>query len=229
MHPHASRPFTLLLAGLLAAPALLHAQQDGPAVDVGQLLQALRAMRQQQATAIKTQKSNAYQQIASAAGSTERAVALWEDAIRATQMEGAAKEGAAFKAWREGEGKQFEEREVQNAVRLHLQWLALTLQHSAGAQLKDMLPAVVSYTRDLAADEAAIEALQDAIKHEKELGATNAKRAQRSRDDAATKKAHDSVMKTNVGNSPVAQWLKLGDLVKADKWEMNPGNFDGIF
>jgi Tfp pilus assembly protein PilV len=229
MHPHAPRPIALLLAGLLAAPALLHAQQDAPAVDIGQLLQSLRAIRQQQATAIKSQKTTAYQQIASAAGSTERAVALWEDAVRATQMEGAAKETAAFKAWREGEGKAFEDREVQNAVRLHLQWLALTLKHSAGVLTKDMLQDVVSYTRDLAADEAAIESLQDAIKHEKELGAKDPKRAQRSRDDTATKRAHDTVIKMKVGDSPVAQWMKLGDLVKADKWEQSPGNYDGIF
>src|SRR5688572_23755165 len=135
MHPHALLPrpriLSLLLAGLLAAPALTRAQQDAPVVDIGQLLQQLRAMREQQATQIKVQKQTAMQQISSVANSPEKAIQLWEEAIRATQFDGMAKEGAQFRAWKDGEGETLKEREVQNAVHLHLTWLALTLQRSA--------------------------------------------------------------------------------------------------
>jgi hypothetical protein len=229
MHPQSSRLPALVLAALLATPGLIYAQQDTPPVDVGQLLQTLRTMRQQQATQIKAQKLTAWQQISAAAGSNERATALWEDAIRATQMEGAGKEGTQFKAWRDGEGEAFKEREVQNAVRLHLQWLALTLQRSGGVPVKEMLPAVINYTKELLADEMGIEALQEAIKREKELGSANPKRTQRSRDDAATKKVHDAVINRSLNSSIVVQYLNLGDLLAAEKWELNPGNLDGIY
>lgn len=232
MYPHPLRPncraLALVLAGLLAAPTLVPAQQDAPAVDVGQLLQALHAIRQQQATQLKTQKQTALQQITAAAGSNERATALWETAVRATQMEGAGKENSQLKAWKEGEGESFKEREVQNAVRLHLEWLAFTLQRSGGTPVKEMLPSLVNYTKELLADEATMEALQDAIKRDKELGANSPKRAQRGRDDAATKKAHDGVLK-NLNSSVVVQWMKLNDFLTVEHWELNPGNLDGIY
>jgi len=233
MHPRSFLPTTrtlaLFLAGLLAAPAIAPAQQDAPAVDVGQLLQALRAMRQQQATQIKTQKQTAWQQLSAVAGSNERATALWEEAIRATQMEGAGKEGTQFKAWRDGEGEAFKEPQVQNAVRLHLQWLALTLNRSGGAPVKDLLPAVINYTRELLADEIGMEALQEAIKQEKEAGTNNPKRAQRSREDATTKKVHDGVLNKSLTGSIVVQYLKLTDFLAVENWELTPGNLDGIY
>ncbi len=234
MHPlieHSRfRGLSILVAAVLAVPALAPAdQQDAPAVDVGQLLQALRMMRQQQATQVKSQKQNAWQQISAAAGSNERATVLWEEAVRAVQMEGAGKENQQFKAWKDGEGEAFKEAAVQNAVRLHLEWLALTLQRSGGATVKDMLPAVIRYTQELLADGLGIDALQEAIKHEKELAANNPKKAQKSRDDAAVKKSHDNVLKGSLNNSVVVQWMKLGDFLTIDHWELNPGNMDGIY
>jgi hypothetical protein len=234
MYPHPtrsiSRPLALILAGLLAAPAIAPAQQqDAPPVDVGQLLQSLRAMRQQQATQLLSQKQTAWQRINAAAGSNEAATTMWENAVRATQMEGAGKENSQFKTWKDTEGESFKEREVQNAVRLHIQWLAFTLQRSGGAKVKDMLPSLISYTKELLADEIGMDALVEAIKREKELGAANPKRAQRSRDDAATKKAHDAVLNRGLGGSVVVQWLKLNDFINVEHWELNPGNLDGIY
>ena len=91
MHPqtYRFRPCSLALllaAGLAAAPAL-QAQQDAPPVDIAQLLQTLRALREQQTTQLKTQKQTAIQQLSSVAASPEKAVQLWEDAVRATQFD----------------------------------------------------------------------------------------------------------------------------------------------
>lgn len=206
-------------------------------MDVGQLLQALRTLRDQQAVQSKTQKQTAMQQIASVAGSPEKAVQLWEEAVRATQFEGMSKEGAQFRAWKEGEGEALKERLVQNAVHLHLSWLALTLQRSAGAKVKDMLPAIVSYTKELVADETAAELLAEGVKREKESAAIappgggnrrNQNQPQKS-SDAAIKRAHDQILRPGLASSPVVKWMKLADAVKVEKWEDNPGNLDGIF
>jgi hypothetical protein len=149
-------------------------------------------------------------------------------AVKATQIEGAGKETAQMKAWKEGEGEAFKEREVQNAVRLHMRWLALTLQRSGGSTVKELMPAVVSYTKELIADEIAMENLLADMKRERELGAKDPKRAQKVRDDAATKRAHDSVMR-GLNSSVVVQWMKLNDFLNTEGWELNPGNLDGIY
>ncbi len=237
MHPQSLRSsLALVLATLLAAPAL-HAQQDAPPVDIGQLLQALRAIKEQQTTQAKTQRQTAMQQISSVAGSAERAIQFWEEAIRATQFDGMAKEGAQFRAWKEAEGETLKERPVANAVHLHLTWLALTLQRSAGAEVKDMMSAIVNYTKELSADEAVMDALADAIKQQRDAAAIappggGNRRPQNTpgkATDAEIKRAHDGILKRGLGGSPVVKWLKLDDLVSVPKWENNPGDFDGIF
>lgn len=240
MHPHSSpfgsKSIALLLASSLAFAPALRAQQDAPAVDVGQLSQALRAIRDQQAAQLKTQKQNAIQQISGVANSPERAIQFWEEAVRATQFDGMAKEGAQFRAWKDSEGELFKEREVQNAVHLHLAWLLLTLQHSAGAMTKNLLPSIVNYAKELAADEATMDALADNLKREKEAAAIappggNKRPANQARkaSDGAIKKAHDQVLRQALTGSPVVKWLNLADAVADEKWESNPSNFDGIF
>jgi len=232
--PSSSRALAIVAAGLLAAPAIAPAQQQQQDIappDAGKLLQELRVMKQTQAKQILAAKNTALQQIMAAAGSNERAVAMWEEAIKATQMDGAGKEGTQFKNWKDTEGETYKEREVQNSVRLHFEWLALTLQRSAGATVKDMLPSVIRYTQELLQDEAAIIALQDAIKNEKakDTGVKNNRAAQKSRDDATVKKVHDFILNKSLNSSVVVQWMKLNDFLTIDKWELTPGNYDGIF
>ena len=245
----------LLVASLAATPAS-QAQQDAPPIDVGQLLQTLRALREQQTSQLRTQKQTAIQQLSSVAASPEKAVQLWEDAVRATQFDGMAKEGAQFRAWKEGEGEALKERLVQNAVQLHLRWLILTLQHSSEIKTKELLPSVVTYTKDLVADEAAIEALEESMKREKEAAAIapagGARRNQNQPNkvsDAIIKRTHDQILKPSLAGSPVVKWMKLTDAVRAEgggrddggrggrradgaaggTWESSPAGLDGIF
>ena len=261
MHPqtyrfHSCSLALLLTAGLAVAP-VLQAQQDAPAVDIGQLLQTLRTLREQQTSQLRTQKQTAIQQLSSVASSPEKAVQLWEDAVRATQFDGMAKEGAQFRAWKEGEGEALKERLVQNAVQLHLRWLILTLQHSSEIKTKELLPSVVNYTKDLVADDAALEALEESIKREKEAaaiappgGGTRRNQNQPNKvSDAVIKRTHDQILKPSLTGSPVVKWMKLTDAVKAEggggadgarggrrvdaaaggTWENSPAGLDGIF
>jgi hypothetical protein len=216
----------LIIASSFAVPAAL--AQDGQAVDVGQMLQQLHQLREQQTTQIKAQKQSALQQVNAAAGSVERAVALWEDAVRTTQFDGVSKEATAFRNWREGEGEALKEHEAQNAVRLYFEWLSLTLQRSSGAKVKDLLPSIINYTKELAADQAAMENLDDTIKRERERAADK-RGGGRKNNDADVKKMHDSILHRGLGGSVVVQAMKLGDYVNVERWEQTPGNFDGIF
>lgn len=234
MSPRSPRlTIALLTAGLLAGPTLL-AQQDAPAVDVNAMLKQLHALRDQQAVQEKTSKQSAIQTISAAAGSADRAVKMWEDAVQATQMDGAGKETAQMRQWLNTEGELFKEREVQNAVHLHLEWLAITLQRSNGVAVKDLLPTIINYSKELIADQATMEALDDTIKKERAAvpagpGRPRPGANQSAKDDQATRKTHDAILNKNLNNSIIVQWLKLGDFITVEKWEGNPGNFDGIY
>src|SRR5215204_3921060 len=93
--------------GFLGAP--LPAQQDAPPPDISQMLQLLKSLKDQQAQQIKTTKQRALQEAQAAAASPSAASTAWVEAIRQTQFEGAEKEGAQFRDWREKEGQAFTE------------------------------------------------------------------------------------------------------------------------
>ena len=56
---------------------------------------------------------------------------------------------ACFASWVEA----LREKEAANAAQLHFKWMALTLQRSMGTPVKDLLPHVVAFTKELAAHE----------------------------------------------------------------------------
>ena len=91
-----------------------------------------------------------------------------------------------------------------------------------------MIPSVINYTKELLADQAAIENLDDSIKRdkEKEKGKHG---MQRKSNDGEVKKMHDNILNKGLGGSVVVQWLKLGEWVNVAGWEGTPGNFDGIY
>lgn len=187
-------------------------------------------MREAQTAQARQTRLTALQQIQAAAGNPDRAVALWEEAVRAVQFDGAPKENSAFKDWKDKEGDVLNSREGKNAVRLQLMWLGITMQRDAGVTVKDLLPQVVAYTKELQADQQMMEALDESIKREKEA-APSARKAnqQRKTSDEQIKKVHDQILSKAVGTNVVAQWMKLGDLANPQKWESNAASFDGIF
>lgn len=227
---------TILLATIttFALPAFAQVS-DAPPVDAGQLLQSLKQIREINATGIKSRRSHAYSQVSAAAQSAEKAVALWKDAVKAVQFEGAKNEGAAMQNWREGEGDALGSKLCSNAVKLHLQWLVLSFQHAGGTEVKQLLPQIIEYTKQIQQDEAAAEHLDDQLKREHERGGPHQKQ---NIEDAAEKRMHDRVMRTSILESPIARWLQIGEHFGQQKgkqkdesagWEMIPGNLDGIY
>jgi hypothetical protein len=233
---HSLRRSTLiaLAATILTVPGAL--AQDGATVDTTQMLQQLKQLREQAATKTKADKQRTIQEISAAAASADGAYNAWEKAIMATKFDGLTKEATQFKNWRETEGEAYKEPEVKNAMRLYFQWLNLTLQRSSGAKVKDMLPALVNYVKDLSADGIMIDNHTEEVRHERE------KEARRGgggpgggngpggggRDNV--RRIHDDILGKPLSGSMVVDWLKLGEWVKVGKdWVDTPGDFDGIF
>ena len=220
------RSLAFIAAAMLAVPCAR--AQDGQTVNIGEMLQQLRQLRETTATKTKADKQKAIQEVSAAAASGEGAVNAWEKAVMATQFDGVTKEQTAFKAWRDNEGEALKEAEAKNAARLYFQYLALTLQRSSGTPVKDLIPALVNYTKDLQADQVGMENLDDTIKREKERA--DAKRGNpRKTNDGEVKKMHDSILNKGLGGSIPVQWLKLGEWVNVDHWEGTPSNLDGIY
>ncbi|HEX5177039.1 MAG TPA: hypothetical protein VFV83_08420, partial [Chthoniobacteraceae bacterium] len=223
--------------------------QDQP-VDIAQLLQALKAIKEQQTQQQKAQKQRALQDVQAAAASPAAAAAAWEEAVRQVQFQGATREGSHFREWKEREGAGLDDKEAQNAARLYFAWLGLTLQRSAGAQVKDLLPQIVAYTKEATAANVAMENMEERLKKEREAerGKGGPRDRKSNADDQAVKRMFDRIMGGGLPGSVPVKALKLEELITAvgggpaepegrrgpggggsREWEMVPGNVDGIF
>jgi hypothetical protein len=207
--------------------------QDAPPVNTTEMLATLRQLRDTQATQAKASKQSALKNLSPLAGNAALAAAAWEDAVRATQFQGVARESIAFREWMEKEGIGLKGKEAQNAARLYFAWLNITLQRSNGASVKDLLPQLIAYTRDLQVDQQAAQVLADSVQREKDSAPQGARRFAPSMEkrvnDRVVKHMHDQIMNKGLANSPVVQWMKLSDFVTIEKWENNPGNLEGIY
>jgi hypothetical protein len=220
---------TWALAGVLSFAAL--GQQDAPPVDLKQLLQALKGLREQQISQAKASRQKAIQDVSGPASSGPGAAAAWEEAVRQTQFQGASREGAQFKDWKEKEGDAFGEKEVQSAARLYFNWMQLTLQRAGGAQVKDLMPQILQHVGAVIQDRTAVDLLDERIRHERETAQLN-KRQQgkdKRKDDDAVKRLHDQILGRPLANGAPAQALRVTEFLSMKEWEMIPGNTEGIY
>jgi hypothetical protein len=251
--PHYGRKFMLQTAGLLVTPTstsmkrafllsaaafwlagpILAETPDAAPVDVRQLLEVLKQVKDQNEVGLKSRRSNAYQQVAAAAASNERAVAFWKEAVKTVQFEGAKQEGSQIRDWREGDGEALNDRLCANAVRLHLNWLALHLQHASGAETKTLLPKVIEHASAAMAAHEAAEQFADNLQKAKERNPGSPGARKNVQEDSIVKRVHDQIMRLSVSNGPVSRWMQLGDLLDKGKdagsWEPVAGNADGIY
>ena len=231
-----------LIVAALSVPAFAQLN-DAPPVDMKQVLQGLKQFKEQNETGLKTRRNTAYKQIVTAAASNESAAAFWTNAVLAVQFAGVDHQTTAVRDWLKGEGEGLKAKEGANAARLHLVWLGLTIQHSAGAETKQLLPAVIDFTKQLEVDDAAIGRVAEQIDKVKAAGVAKRPAASKAlAEDTHAKKMHDSILKTPVSNSVVVRSLQIaeilgdsgrrkkkGDDTQDSGWEPVPGNVNGIY
>jgi hypothetical protein len=216
---------------------------DAPPVDTVQLLHALKQLREQNETSMLARRTNAYRQLMAAAASNEKAAAFWADAVLAVQFAGVDHQTTAVREWKQGEGEGLRSKEASNAARLHLQWMALTIQHASGIETKQLLNNVVDFARQVDADGAMIGRVGDKIDKAREQ-ASAGKRPPITKalaDNTQAKRVHDQIMRMSVANGPVARWLQIseflspagakkkGEGAEGATWELVPGNVTGIY
>ena len=228
--------------------------KDAQPVDAAQIHELLEKMKQQAQSALKVRRATAFETVKAATASGEKAAALWKEAVKAVQFEGAEDEQGKLKAWKDNQGDALNSKEAQNAARLHLTWLFYTLQFKAGVKKKDLLPLVIEYADQLDADSQKMETLDDQLQKDRERDASGKHGLRRGGDDKAVTQMVNSILQTSVSASPVAKYLKLEDVLprganqtdrlaksvakllgetkapatQDDSWPMTPGDLEGI-
>jgi len=230
---------SVALAAILSLPVLPALAEDAPPVNVANILEELKKMKDQQTLQVKKTKLSALQQVHAAAGDPAKALEMWFTAVQATQFDGAAKESQAWHDWKGSEGEALKEKECQSALHLYYSWLALTLQRASGSSVKELLPAIVNYTKEATADQQMMEGFEETVKREKEMEASHKHGNPRRNNDEQVRHVHDQILRATTG-SVVVQYLRIADLLNdagvskgkdsgQATWEHSPGSVDGIF
>ena len=216
-----------LLLSVVAASA-----QDAPPLAPTKLLDALKALKDQQAQQAQSSRQAVLKAAQSGAASGPAAAAAWIEAVRLTQFEGAEKEGAQFRDWKEKEGALFSEKEVQAAAHLYYRWLTITMQRAMGTPTKDLIPSIIQYTKDVLTDAAVLEGLVEKGDKEKERATQRPGVARNQRNNSETdrvRRLHEQILGRALPSSPPVKALRAEELARVEQWELTPGDVDGIY
>lgn len=204
--------------------------QDAPSIDPAKLLEALKGLQDAQDKQAKSALQGILKAAQAGGASGPAAAAAWIEAVRQTQFEGVEKEGAAFREWKDKEGALFSEKEVQAAAMLYFRWLAITTQRAMGTPVKDLVSPIIQYTKDVLADAAVMESMAEHADKEKDRQKPGMARNNRGASETdKVKRAHDNILSRALPASPPVKALHAEENIKADNWEMQPGDVDGIY
>jgi len=133
-----------LLAILLFLPSVFFGQ-DGAPVDPRDLLSSLAVIKQKQAAASTSQRNTIYQDFRAASGDNASALAFYQEAMRNTAFNGQNREQTEFHEWKKKQADKFKDPAFQNALRLHLAYIVLTLERGNGVEIKKLEPELLDY------------------------------------------------------------------------------------
>ena len=140
-----SLPALLLAACACAVPLVpLQAESTPPPVDPAAVLAALKDLKAKQAQTVARGRGQVLDSVRAALADPAKA---YEQAVIAVEIQGkGGNEGAKLADWRKQNGDQLRDKNFVNALRLQLSYITLSLQRSAGAKNKDLIPALYDYT-----------------------------------------------------------------------------------
>lgn len=175
--------------------------QDSDKIDSVSILSALKAIKKKHEETQKVEDSKLVQQIYATAANTAAAINFYQEAVRVTRFEGQNRETTQFNEWRRKgrDADHMKDRSWQEALRLHLYYLAITLQDSLGVATKDLLPQLLNYTKQLASEQDSVAGQDEWLNHP----------------------ITESIF--------VRWLLLSDQLANLENWEMAPGNLDEIY
>lgn len=216
--------FPFLVPGLafvlaFAAPALA---QDAPAIDLKGMADALKKIKTQRAAAEKALELKVVQDLRISSASNAAAVAFYQSALMATQGKDASEVQDLAKS-----------EAVQNAARLHLGYLLMTIQRALGATTKQLEPGLMAHIAALTAAGAGDTVILFRRERNQELKEAGYRIPNAKGKTPPGKEAlfwEQGLINQSVKNSVFVQWYGIAAMLADVKdWEMSPGNVDGIY
>lgn len=131
-----------LVSATTAAPQ----PSDAPPVDTEAVMKALRDIQEKNETTLRSALQKAINDFRNAGALPSRAVDLYEDATKATEFAGRNLQQTQFQEWKKKQADRLRSSDLQEAAQLHLQYLALSLEHSAKVPMEKLIPALMQYT-----------------------------------------------------------------------------------
>lgn len=191
-----------LAASILPA----HAERDSSPINPEQFLKEVDQLEVKQKDRLRAGRAEMIATLQNAAQSSSTAARLYEDAIEVTQFNGRKEKTQAFSDWKKKNGDLLRSQEMGNALQLHLRYLILSLQRGASEKESEFVAPTLSYINDLS------KTLLDQAK------------------GAALPAETKALLERPLTDSVFTKWMLLGPwLPKANDWELNPSNIDGIF
>lgn len=210
-------PTTTFLAMMGIASASLHAQDVAPPNPkvVLQILGGIKAQRNADASKDKLKLAKDFM---SASSNGDVAEKFFEDCVWAVQFAptptlsdakpDATPKQKEFQAWLKKNDDRLKSQPFRTALCLHLMYISMTISHNSGVKVKDQIPDLVSYSKQVL-DNA------DTIYGD-------------DRDDSPTSTAR--LMRRPISDSMFVRWEQIGHYMTGDaNWEPVPFNVDGIY
>ncbi len=221
--------FLLCAACVFCQPARA---QDAAPVDLKELAALLKQIKDKRAMSEKASAARVVQDLRAAAASNATAIAFYEQAVWATQYDEKIHEHTEFQSWMRDEADKLKSEAMQNAARLHLNYLLLTFQRAGGAttrQLESALLAHIAALTAAGAGDSAIQARSDRAQALREAPGFKPVRGAKKPVKEPLFWEQDLINK-GVDSSIFVQWYGVSKMLSNLKdWESSPGNVDGMY
>jgi len=205
--------------------------QDASALDPKEMAALLRQIKETRTAAEKKTMARVLQDFRAAAATNASAIAFYQQAVGATQYGGKAHDASEFQDWSKREGEKLKSDAMQNAARLHLSYLLLTIQRAGGMTTKQLEPALTAHIAALTAagaGDGAILARREKAQDWRDVGYRQPKGVKPPGKDQLF--WDQDLINKGVDGGIFVQWYGVEKIFSDLKdWETSPGNVDGIF
>ena len=200
-------------------------------MDMKGLITALKQIKEKRASAEKATSARVMQDFRNASASNAAAIAFYERAVQATQYDGKTHAPSDFQDWLKTDADKLKSDGMQNAARLHLNYLILTIQRAGGATTKQLEQGLLAHIAAVIAAGAvddAVLARRDKAQDLKDAGFKSAKGAKPPSKEPLF--WDQDLIKQGVEKSVFVQWYGVSKMISdVSDWESIPGNLDGMY
>jgi len=170
-----------------------------------QILQELDQLETKQKEILRSSRMKAITILQGALHNSSSATRLYENAVEKLKFQGLKGEAQAFDDWKKKNANLLGSKEMENALRLHLRYLVLSLERGGTEKGEDFANPSLTYAVEL----------ENVLLEQAKTGNLSPE--------------IKSLLERSIAESIFTKSMALSNWLPKDKdWEMKPGDFDGI-